>query len=200
MKANVLCRLAIVALALSIVAGSDVAHSRKLEIAVEPSSKKSTQAEQNRPVAQETNKLEIGLVGANPTNDAEKEVIAALKKLLEGIANHDVEQIADCLSTDVTTFDTRTDKFLFSKDAVLDHVKKNVIGTAGSSPIKKLVVYHPFVTVKGDTAMVSFRATKEMADKQSTKLESWCAEIFEKKNGEWLVLQLKTNWEPIKTD
>jgi hypothetical protein len=197
MKANVLFQVTVVALALSMVAGSNPAEGKGQQLAAESSTKQSAASPKEAGAA--TDKVEIELIGATPSAGAETEVIEALKKLLQGIAHADAEQIASCLSNDVTTFDTHTDKFIHSKEAVLAHVKKNVIGTGGVSPIKRLAVYHPFVSVKGETAMVSFKATKELADKQSTKLESWCAEIYEKKNGEWLVLQLKTNWEPAKS-
>jgi hypothetical protein len=81
----------------------------------------------------------------------------------------------------------------------MDHIKKNVLGTEANPPVKRIVVYNPFVDVKGDTAMVSFRASKDLSDKNSTTLESWCSEVFERKNGQWLVLQLKTNWQVAKS-
>ncbi len=200
MKANVLSQITFVALALYMVVGSaSFAADKGQKPVTESPGKQSAAARKESAGRTGADKVEIELVGAHPSSGAETEVIAALKKLLVGIANRDEVQIADCLSNDVTTFDTRADKFVHTKDAVLDHVKKNVIGTTGTVPVKKIVVYNPFVSVKGETAMISFRATKEMADKQSTKLESWCAEIYEKKNGEWLVLQLKTNWEPVKS-
>jgi len=143
--------------------------------------------------------LNVELVGAKETDKDAIAVIAALQKLLSGIAHSDLALIGSCLSNDVTMFDDKSKKFLYGKESVIDHVKKNVVGTDSKHPIKRIVVYNPFVDVKGDTAMVSFRATKELTDKDSTTLESWCSEVFERKNGEWLVLQLKTNWNVAKS-
>jgi len=141
--------------------------------------------------------IEVELIGASETDKDATAVIAALQKLLAGLAHRDMSVIGSCLSEDVTTMD-QTKKYVYGKQAVLDHVKQNVVGTDSQPPVKSIKVYNPFVRVKGDTAMVSFRATKDLADKNSTTMESWCSEIFERKNGEWLVLQLKTDWKVAK--
>lgn len=142
--------------------------------------------------------LEVELVEADTTDKDSADVINALKKLLHGLAMRDAALVGTCLSDDVTVFDVRNNRFIYGKDSVLEHVKKNVIGTDGTRPVKRLVVYRPFVHVKGDMAMVSFKATKEMGGDSPTTLESWCSEIYERKNGEWRVFQLNTRWQPAK--
>lgn len=141
--------------------------------------------------------LEVQLVEADSTDKEGADVIDALKKLLHGLAIRDVAQVGNCLSDDVTVFDVRNNRFIYGKEQVLAHVKKNVIGSDGNSPVKRLTVYRPFVHVKGDMAMVSFKATKEMGGASPTTLESWCSEVYERKNGEWRVLQLNTRWQPV---
>lgn len=148
--------------------------------------------------ARASDALDVRLIGAETADRESSEVIAALQKLLKGLADGNADEIAACLSEDVTQLDNRSHKYIYGKKEVLDNVKRNVIGTASSHPVKSLTVYNPFVHVKGDTAMVSFRATKEMADQTPDKLESWCYEVYERKNGQWLVLQLRTSWSPIK--
>lgn len=150
------------------------------------------------PAAHTTSTLDVELVETVPAQPEGREVVTSLKRLLKGIANRDISQIGSCLSEDVTMFDARKNKLLYGKKDVLEHVKNNVVGAEGTHPVKQLKVYNPFVTIKGDTAMVSFKATKELSDPKSTKLVSWCSEVFERKGGEWIVLQLRTNWEPIK--
>ena len=80
---------------------------------------------------------------------------------------------------------------------MLEHIKSNVIGAADKSPVKHITVHDPFVHVKGDSAMVSFRATKQMADNRI--LESWCSEVYEHKDGRWLILQFRSNWKPARS-
>ncbi len=143
--------------------------------------------------------LEVELVGAHQTDKEETTVIAALQRLLQGLAHRNLDQIGSCLSQDVTTFDSKTKVYVYGKEAVIEHIKKNVLGTEAAPAVKRLVVYDPFVHIKGDTAMVSFRATKDLADKNSTSFESWCSEVFERKDGQWLVLQLKTDWKAAKS-
>lgn len=152
---------------------------------------------ENSKLDEKIDALSVELFDSQEGGKDQNEVIAALQKLLKGLADRNVEEVGDCLSGDVTMFDSKTDKYLYGKDAVIEHVRKNVIGTAGQHPVKKISVFHPFVTVRGDTAMVSFRATKELGDPNSTKMESWCSEVFERKNGQWLVLQLKTDWKVV---
>lgn len=147
--------------------------------------------------AEQRTPLSVEVVGDSTSEGADKEIIGALKKLLHALEQRDIEQVSACLSADVTTSDSKSAKTLYGREAVLEHVKKNIIGKDGNSVVKRLVVYDPYVRVKGETAMVSFRATKELAA-DSTKLESWCSEVYERKSGDWLVLRLKTDWKPIK--
>ncbi len=141
--------------------------------------------------------LQVELVDVDVTDKDGAEVMAALKKLLHALALRDAAQVGSCLSDDVTVFDVRNSRFIYGKDSVLEHVKKNVIGSDGSRPVRRLTVYRPFVSVKGDMAMVSFKATKEMGGEGTITLESWCSEVYERKNGEWRVLQLNTRWQPV---
>ncbi len=123
-------------------------------------------------------------------------MLDALQKLLHGLEQGNLEVVAACLSDNVTQIDKQS-KVMFGKPEVLENVKKNIIGTNNKRPVKRIMVYSPFIRVKGDTAMVSFRATKEMAGPSPSKLESWCSEVFERKDGQWLVLQLRTNWKSV---
>lgn len=149
--------------------------------------------------AAEETPLIVEIVSGSTYAGADNEVIGALKKLLHALEQKSIEQISTCLSADVTTCDSKSGKALYGKEAVLEHVKKNFLGKDknGRSAVKRMVVYDPYVRVNGETAMISFRATKELGD-GSTKLESWCSEVYERKNGDWLVLRLKTDWKPIK--
>jgi len=143
-------------------------------------------------------RVQVEMLGANEHDGDHGAVLSALEKLLQGLAHRDLEQIGSCLDADVTVMDDRSHKFVCGKQAVLDHIQKNVIGSTDSAPVKKIVVRYPFVRVKGDMAMVSFRATKEMTDPKSPRLESWCSEVFERKGGEWLVLNFQSSWKPAR--
>lgn len=191
MKASNTSKLKWSAVALAVLATCSSADARK-------SSDKNREKKPDSPAAQSTSALDVELVETVPTQAEGREVVASLKRLLKGIANRDLRQIGSCLSEEVTMFDARKNKLLYGKKDVLEHVRNNVVGAEGTHPVKQLKVYNPFVTIKGDTAMVSFKAMKELSDPKSTKLVSWCSEVFERKGGEWIVLQLRTNWEPIK--
>jgi len=143
--------------------------------------------------------LEVEFVGPSlPASDKESaDVLSALQKLLSGLGQRDIDQIGACLSQDVTMFDARSHKVVSGKSAVLEHIKSNVIGRESTSPVKRIAVHDPFVRIKGETAMVSFRATKKMADDRN--LESWCSEVYERKDGQWLVLQFRSDWQPART-
>ncbi len=142
--------------------------------------------------------IDVELVGATQTDKEDLAVIAALQKLLQGMAHRNIEQISAALSDEVTTFDAKSKQYVHGKQTVIDHIKKNILGNESSHPVKRLIVHHPFVHIKGETAMVSFRATKDLNDPGATTLESWCSEVFERKNGQWVVLHLNTDWKPLK--
>ncbi|MBX9694356.1 MAG: nuclear transport factor 2 family protein [Cyanobacteria bacterium] len=143
-------------------------------------------------------KIKIELVGAEENDSDKKDVVEALKKLLRSLAERDLDQVRSCLSPEVFTIDQRSGKFFYGKEDVLKHVKDNILGTETNHPVKRIAVYNPFISVKGDMAMVSFRATKDLGDKENSTLESLCSEVFERKNNEWLVYQLRTNWKKTR--
>ncbi len=146
-----------------------------------------------------TESIHVELIGAEAKDKQSEQVLEALQKLLQAISQKNLEQVGNCLSPDVVSFDDRSRKLISGKQAVLDHISKRVIGLDSDDGIKSFVVYNPRVNVKGDTAMVSFRAVKETGGPKPARLESWCSEVFEHKNDEWLVLHFQSNWKPLKS-
>ncbi|MBX9689872.1 MAG: DUF4440 domain-containing protein [Candidatus Obscuribacterales bacterium] len=144
--------------------------------------------------------LKVEIVTSGTHDKESQEVLDALAKLLEGLEHKDLKEIEACLSEKVTKIDEQSKQVLYGKAEILEDIKKNVLGTASQHKISSLVVYNPFISIKDDTAMVSFRATKEMSGSSPSKFESWCSEVFERKNGNWLVLQLRTHWKPISAN
>jgi hypothetical protein len=142
--------------------------------------------------------VQVELVGAPKGDPVSDSIVEALRKLLRGIELRDVTAIGDCLSKRVIMIDDRNSNVVFGKEQVLDHIKTNVIGNKSAPPVKKITVYDPFIRVKNGTAMVSFRAVKTMADAPATKLESLCSEVFERQGNDWLVLQFRSKWQPVK--
>ena len=43
------------------------------------------------------------------------------------------------------------------KPAVLEHIKKKIIGTSSQAPVRKIVIYDPYINVKENTAMEALR-------------------------------------------
>lgn len=140
--------------------------------------------------------IKIEIIGETSSDKDSADVLAALHKLLTGVEHENFEQIGACLSPDVVMTDDRKQELVYGKDKVLEKIKGNLTGSKQKSPVKRMVLQHPFVNVKGDTAMVSFQAQKELAD--GSKFDSLCSEIYERKNGEWLVLKFRSNWKPAK--
>lgn len=138
--------------------------------------------------------MKVEIVGADSDKDSQ-ELLPAFKKLLQGLAQRDINTIGECLSPEVILFYNHD--LVYGKKAVLDHISKKVIGV-DEGTVNSITVYHPFIKVKGDTAMVSFRATKDIGGSKPAKLESWCWEIFERKDNEWKILQFNSKWTPLK--
>ena len=146
--------------------------------------------------AEESAPIKIEVIGETASDKDSSDVMAALHRLLTYVEHKNFEQIGNCLSEDVVMTDDKSNEPVYGKKDVMERVKSNLDGGKKKSPVKSMVLQHPFVNVKGDTAMVSFLAKKELAD--GSKFESLCSEVYERKNGEWLVLKFKTNWKPAK--
>lgn len=144
------------------------------------------------------NGLTVEIIGADTKDQEQEQVLSAFKKLMQGLGQRNIETISSCLSSEVIVFDSRSHRLVSGKDAVLDHINKNVLGNDKNAvAVKDFVVFNPFVDIKGDTAMVSFRAVKTMGGEKPTKMESWCSEVFERKDKEWKVLYFKSSWKPL---
>jgi ketosteroid isomerase-like protein len=143
--------------------------------------------------------MQVELADTEPPNATNKPVVEELQKLMQALAKRDINEVGDCLSEEVTIFDPSNHGVVYGKKAVLEHISKNVIGTTGDTGVKKLVIYHPYVSVKDDTAMISFHATKEPMNSHSPVLESWCSEVFERVGDRWKILHFQSNWKPQKT-
>lgn len=140
--------------------------------------------------------IKVEIVGGDNKDSENEQVLIAFKKLMQGLGQRDLGTIGECLSPDVILFFNHD--LVYGKQAVLDHISKRVLGKEPTGTVNSITVHHPFIKVKGETAMVSFRAVKELAGTKPTKLESWCWEVFERKDNQWKVLQFHSNWTPLK--
>lgn len=149
-------------------------------------------------IAQSGEPIKVAVIGGFGDNPQTAEVLNELRVLLNALSNRDLAGIGACLSPDITMLDSRTTQLIHGKDAVLAHVKKNVLDPADGTRIESVTVYDPFVTIDGDKAMVSFRAEKVMALPKPAKLESYCSEVYERKDGRWQILHMKNIWRPVR--
>jgi hypothetical protein len=143
--------------------------------------------------------MEVQIVQREQQDEANKPIVQSLQVLLEALASKDLKKISDCLSDEVTVCDSAKNGVIYGKDAVMQHIKKNVLGTSADTGAQKIVVHHPYVTIKNDTAMVSFYATKQLAGSRPQTLESWCSEVYERSGKDWKVIYFRSNWKPTKS-
>jgi hypothetical protein len=146
--------------------------------------------------AEEPASIKIEIVGATGADKESGEVLAALQKLMGGLARSDFDLVGNCLSPDVVVLEERSHELIYGKKAVLDRVRANMLGSKEKSPVKHITIRDPFIDVKGEGAMVSFEASKELQD--GRKFESLCSEVYERKDGQWLVLKFRSNWKPSR--
>lgn len=139
--------------------------------------------------------IHIEVTGELASDKDSKDVIAALHRLLSGIEQRNFDKVSECLSPDVIMIE-KNDELIYGRQSVLDRAKSNILGSKQKSPVKKITVKDPFVCVKGDTASVFFNADKELED--GSKFDSLCNEVYERKDGQWLVLKFQTNWKLVK--
>jgi ketosteroid isomerase-like protein len=137
--------------------------------------------------------LKIEITGASASDKESGEVLAALQKIFSALERSNFEQVGECLCQDVVLIDERNHQLFYGKDAVLARLKSNI---KENKKVTRFVVRDPFINVKGDAAMVSFQASKELED--GSKFESLCSENYERKNGQWLVLKFRSNWKQVR--
>lgn len=141
--------------------------------------------------------IKVELIGAATFDKESEAVLAALQKLLHGLELRNFEKVGECFSKDVIMIDEKNADVIYGKQAVLDKIRNNTLASKDHSAVKKITVRDPFISVKGDTAMVCFQASKEFASEKENKQESLCSEVYEKVNGEWLILKFRSNWKKV---
>ncbi|MBZ0185441.1 MAG: nuclear transport factor 2 family protein [Candidatus Obscuribacterales bacterium] len=127
-------------------------------------------------------------------------VIDTLKKIAAAYTSGDFVEFEKYLDDGVTTFDKRSKKLLVGREAVMTELKKRWHEShIGKDPVVSYKIEHPYARVDGDTAVVTFHATKVIGGEKHGTFESECTDVFVRKDGSWKKLHYKSDWKKIKS-
>ncbi len=128
------------------------------------------------------------------------EVIDTLKQIAKVYSAGDFSKLSDYLDADITTFDDKKKKLIVGKPAVMEWVREQWDKSKSEgNPVESYTIDHPFAQVRGDTAIVTFRAVKRFGGKKPKAFASQCTDIFVKHTPEdgWKKLHYRTHWKEI---
>lgn len=128
------------------------------------------------------------------------EVIDTLKQIAKVYSAGDFNKLAEYLDNDITTFDDKKKKLIVGKPAVMEWVREQWDKSKSEgNPVESYTIDHPFAQVRGDTAIVTFRAVKRFGGKRPKAFASQCTDIFVKHspNEGWKKLHYRTHWKEI---
>lgn len=128
------------------------------------------------------------------------EVIDTLKQIAKVYSAGDFNKLAEYLDNDITTFDDKKKKLIVGKAAVMEWVREQWDKSKSEgNPVESYTIDHPFAQVRGDTAIVTFRAVKRFGGKKPKAFASQCTDIFVKHSPDegWKKLHYRTHWKEI---
>lgn len=128
------------------------------------------------------------------------EVIDTLKQIAKVYSAGDFNKLAEYLDNDITTFDDKKKKLIVGKPAVMEWVREQWDKSKSEgNPVESYTIDHPFAQVRGDTAIVTFRAVKRFGGKKPKAFASQCTDIFVKHSPDegWKKLHYRTHWKEI---
>ncbi|MCW5823322.1 MAG: nuclear transport factor 2 family protein [Cyanobacteria bacterium TGS_CYA1] len=128
------------------------------------------------------------------------EVIDTLKEIAKAYSAGDFSKLSDFLDNDITTFDDKKKKLIVGKPAVMEWVREQWDKSKSEgNPVESYTIDHPFAQVRGDTAIVTFRAVKRFGGKKPKAFASQCTDIFVKHTPQdgWKKLHYRTHWKEI---
>ena len=144
---------------------------------------------------EETSK-KVACVNPHAACSESEKVIDTLKKIVYAYTEGNFDEFSKYLSDEVTTIDAKSGKVIAGKKAVVADVKARWEVAHGSDkPVLSYTIYHPYAKVTGNTAVVTFRAIKEVGGKKPVKLVSCCTDIFKKEDGIWKKTHYRSDWK-----
>jgi hypothetical protein len=131
------------------------------------------------------------------TVDAQgKQVIDVLVKMMKSLESENYQEFSETLENDASMSDTSTKEMTAGKEAILAKIKSTIAkGQKEGSPLIHFEIRAPFVSVKGDTAVVIFSAFKEYGGRHPYKMRSRCSDVFVLRDGKWLLIHHRTDWK-----
>lgn len=141
----------------------------------------------------------VHCIDPHPACDESAKVIETIKLMCSLLSKGDLTTYAEYLADDCTTFDENTGKLIVGKTAVLADLKRRLleISPDGKDPALSITLEEPYAKVTGDTAVVTFRAIKEVGGAHPGKEEVKATDVFVKHGDKWQKLHFRGEHKKI---
>lgn len=126
-------------------------------------------------------------------DEVAKEIISTERAALDRWGKGDVSGYTDISASEVTYFDTATERRIDGLKALKAHYAP----IAGKIQIERYDMLNPMVQLHGNTAVLTFNLIDHLPATAGLKKEKWNAtEIYCKIDGKWKIIH--THWSHIK--
>lgn len=126
-----------------------------------------------------------------------QKVIDTLKLLVHAYSHGDLKTYEEYLDNSCTTFDEGTKKLVVGKQACLEELKAKFArySPTGETPLISITIEQPYAKVTGNTAVVTFRAVREVGGKHPIKEIAEATDVFVKDGDKWKKLHFRGRWK-----
>lgn len=127
-------------------------------------------------------------------------VLETVKKLAKGRCEGNRDVLLSMINDECTIVDDASGRLSVGKKAVVDGFNEDFdqVTSKGRSRISDLKILDPFVKVRGNNAVVTYKAVRTLTGSKPHKEEAFMTEVFEKNAGKWLLVHSRGKWETVE--
>jgi len=148
---------------------------------------------------QEKHDCAVKCVSPHANCPESEKVIETLNLLVKAYSKGDLKTYEEYLDSNCTTFDEGTKNLVVGKQACLNDLKNKFARYAptGETPLVSMTIEEPYAKVNGNTAVVTFKAIRELGGKHPSKEIAEATDVFVKEGDKWKKLHFRGRWKKV---
>lgn len=129
--------------------------------------------------------------------DESKKVIETLQAMAHALNKGDIATYESYLDDGCTTFDEGSKKLLVGKKAVMENMTVRDGKGADSQLLNSITIDQPYCQVSGNTAVVTFKAIRELGGEHPHTEVCHATDVFVKVGDGWKRLHFRGHWKKL---
>ncbi len=143
------------------------------------------------------NLCKVSCVEPHADDEEAQKVIDTLQAMADALNKGDTVKYESYLDDGCTTFDEGTKRLIIGKQAVMENMTTREQTADNEHPPVSITIDHPYAQVHGDTAVVTFKAIREVGGKHPRTEVCNATDVFIKSGDSWKRLHFRGLWKKV---